>query len=358
MKKKLIIATIIVLPVLILIILSPYIIKRIRDFNVKNPIIVNVEFDDEVQYYNEMYQLSSDDEMYYTIFYEAEMTKHIYRRNPYIFHMGITNFNVIGEPIEVEVEKSGTGKVKVTYKMIISVDGEFQNYLRFNFVWNLKHSPNEGVVCKIENDKKLKVNVTHYSTVDINFFHLNKLLFTYKVNKGETLSDVLYDGNISVYNGSNMSRLLNIILNKELELYFSYTTDIETYFLEELGFNGWICLDKSFSEPLYENINVYSNFENNGDCNFIKVNDLLLNNLNDFYFSPEIYVDFSNYESKEKEYIKNINYVIYSDSNIVDIKDNKFRLIEPGEAEITLEYDLGFYKGTRTFKISYDEKNL
>ena len=42
--------------------------------------------------------------------------------------------------------------------------------------------------------------------------------------------------------------------------------------------------------------------------------------------------------------------------NIVDIKDDKFRLIEPGEAEITLEYDLGFYKGNRIFKISYDEK--
>ncbi len=317
MKKKIILIICITIPLLVLAIFSPYIIKRIRDYNVKDPIITNVEFSDDIECYNGVYQLTSHEK--YVIYFEAKMTRKTYKRNPFIFFVSPSQFEVIEDPIEISMEKFDSKNVKVRYKMNISFEGEFQNIIRFDFVWNLAHSNNRGVYCKNEKYNSLSINVTYFPTIDVNFYHINKLLFTYKAKKGETLSDILYDGNISLYNGSNISRLLNKVLNDELKMYFRYVDDTDFYCLENLGFKGWISSETAYSTRLYENINVYSSFENNGDYNYIYVDDMTLIKLYDYYFSPGIYINLVNYGEEQKQYINNINYTLYSESDIVVI---------------------------------------
>ena len=49
------------------------------------------------------------------------------------------------------------------------------------------------------------------------------------------------------------------------------------------------------------------------------------------------------------EHNKNVQYKLFSESDIVSIIDGKYKLTDYGVATITVEFDFGFCQGTTTF---------
>ena len=348
MKKKIILVTTIV-SLIVLIISMPYIIKRINNFNVDDPEIVNVEFSDKIEFYDDKYQLISGEE--YIVYYDVIMTKQTYKKNPNIFIMDETGYKVLSKNVEVSKEKISFNNVKVRYQMTIIVDGNASFYFNFNFVWNLDGETDHGIHCINKNKKSYPVHIT-LSTIDVDFCFSNELLFTYKAKPGQTLSDILYDDKISKYDGSNFSKLLNKVLNDKLVNFASPKDVFEYNNLEELGFNGWICNDKSYDDPIYEKIEVYPSFKDNGDYKYLCVSNISVYNSHDYFLQPSFYLEFN---ENNQVRIYNVKYTLYSDSDIIIIEDDKFKITEAGTALITVKYDLGFYSGERTITVEKRE---
>ena len=130
---------------------------------------------------------------------------------------------------------------------------------------------------------------------------------------------------------------------------YAYPNNGAQYLLD-YGFEGWVREDGgSLDEPIFEEVNLIPMFPFRGDCSFLTINNKVQYGLYDYYLAPLFYID--------DERTVNIKYTISSESEIVSIVDNKYKLIDYGVAEITVEYDLGFYKGTRTFVVKCEMQN-
>ena len=336
-SKKMIIFTLISI---IILMISVFLISNCLKYrNLDNPVVTSLSLDDNIPVQNEIYYLTANQE--YVLYFDIQMCKKTYEIKPKFYIS--SNFEVLQNPMLISEEKINTNEYKQTYKVIISTRGAFVRDETINIYWSYKENNfNGGPVCDILVNNIFKINSSLISTINVNFYFINKIIFTYKLEKGKSLNNILYVN-------SNVENLINALLNYELNIFTFKPFDNESNILNllEFKFNGWILENgKSLDEPIFSDIDLYPDIPYIGDCNDLVVNDINLIGLHD-YKTPIFNIG-GNYTS-------NINYSLSSNSNIVSIKDNKFKLTDYGIAEITVEYDLGFYKGVRVFTVECKE---
>ena len=346
-KKSIIIYALIV--TIILLISIPIIISNSKYRNIENPIITAMELDDDIPVLENTYYLTAEEE--YELYFEVLVADKTYKLNPK-FYISTLHFEVIEKPILIEEEKIDSKTLKLKYKALISTIGAFKDDEKIDIFWNYNNDPHSGPMCKFQINNVFSLNSSLLATEQINFYYLNKKICTYNLERGKSISDLLFiDRNKKdIYDCTNEGNLINALLNSEFRDIVSYIqSESDIYCLSELGFDGWIRDDgKSLDELIFEEVNVYATFANPriDFSKYVKVNDDSRIGLAD-YTEPGFIIN--------GEHTKNVKYTLYSDSNIVSIVDGKYKLTDYGVAEITVEFDFGFCSGTTTFIVERKE---
>lgn len=339
--------------VVILLIVIPFILNNSKYRNIKNPIVTSIELDEDIPVFSDTYYLTDGEE--YDLYFEVLVPEKTYRLNP-IFYIQDIDISMISSPYLISEEKIDSKTFKLKYKAVFTTSGAFKEKVNIEIYWNYHNNSSFGVMCPLQTNNVFTFESNLLSTVPVHFYYLNKPICTYNIKRGTSINDLLFnDGeNESIYDCSNEGELINALLNSEfIDVigYISYPVESPSYIycLSELGFNGWIREDgKSLDELVFEETKVFATFVNPriDFSDFVEVRDDIRIGISD-YLEPLFTI--------MGEHTKNVQYKLFSESDIVSIIDGKYKLTDYGIATITVEFDFGFCQGTTTFIVERKE---
>lgn len=179
----------------------------------------------------------------------------------------------------------------------------------------------------------LPIVIEHEDIVKLDVVLNTKTLISFEVPKGKNLFGSIFD--------SYHEAMLRDIVNAELN---------NTVGENRVRLNGFYRSDgKSLGEKVYEDIELLADVELNESTIPFTVS---VEDATTFIYSTN-FIPIINVNGKRYD---NVKYELYSDSDLVEIYDNKYLYaVKPGDVEIEVHYDLGFYKGKESINLKiYD----